>query len=60
MLPVTFTQVKVLIKNSLQPLNVHWESFYLLNRAVDYREGQKKTKGTFYLSELRLARPFSS
>ena len=29
MLPVTFTQVKVLIKNSLQPLNVHWESFYL-------------------------------
>ena len=48
MLPVTFTQVKVLIKNSLQPLNVHWEikflfkSDHLLNRAVDYREGEKK------------------
>ena len=48
MLPVTFTQVKVLIKNSLQPLNVHWESFHLkviiywIEGAVDYREGQKK------------------
>lgn len=66
MLPVTLTQVKVLIKNSLQPLNVLWESFYLkviiywIEGAVYYRDGQKKTKGTFYLSELWLARPFSS
>ena len=65
MLPVTFTQVKVLMKNSLQPLNVHWESFYLKViicwiEQLTTGKDKKKTKGTFYLSELRLARPFSS
>ena len=58
MLPVTFTQVKVLIKNSLQPLicalrKFLFKSDHLLNRTVHYREGhKKKTEGSFDLSEL--------